>query len=538
MSLVAGSLPTGHPPLKRSDSLDLLSPTQSLTGSVSHQYDSSALSSDDETDYQPISLRISGSSTMQSGKGSNGSISRNNSLNSRSGSTPFSGGSPFNRSTVNRSEYRYLHARLDDDFEDHGEDNEYDGADSTSLISDGLPESAMSTKVRYVYAFFALLIALIAFVIQTEAMGYVAQTLRYQKPMFMLYITHSAWIILYPSQIFIRWLFSPGKSLSYIIQKNVRIVKLTLEMITIQNNSKRSLGVYLLRAVFICTSALTIASTTWYIALDLTTPSDVTAIYNCSAFFAYAFSVPLLSEKLKLTKAMSVILATIGVFIVAYGDNFFPVTVGNGEPAPENPDGSPNELPANRLTGNVIIGIGALLYGLYEVLYKKLACPPSNVSVRQSVVFANFFGSCMGLCNLTVVWICLPVLHILGFEVFEAPLGPAFFAVLISVLSNAAYSSSFLLVMSLTSPVWASVASLLTIFLVAICDWFFFGTPLTLGAIAGGSLIALAFTVLAYAGWQDAVEDENHFITDEEIAAAESRRMRATIIEDAATSHA
>ncbi len=35
------------------------------------------------------------------------------------------------------------------------------------------------------------------------------------------------------------------------------------------------------------TTALTVAGLSWYVAVNKTTPSDLTAIYNCSAFFAY-----------------------------------------------------------------------------------------------------------------------------------------------------------------------------------------------------------------------------------------------------------
>ena len=51
------------------------------------------------------------------------------------------------------------------------------------------------------------------------------------------------------------------------------------------------------RTTAFVTCALTFAGISWYIAVNLTTASDLTAIYNCSAFFAYVFSVPLLHEK-------------------------------------------------------------------------------------------------------------------------------------------------------------------------------------------------------------------------------------------------
>ena len=62
-------------------------------------------------------------------------------------------------------------------------------------------------------------------------------------------------------------------------------------------------------------------------------------------------------------------------------------------------------------------------------------------------------------------------------------------------LSEPAFSGSFLILISLTSPVLSSVAALTTIFLVAIVDRAIFGTVLTPAAIFGGLLIIGAFAL-------------------------------------------
>lgn len=148
------------------------------------------------------------------------------------------------------------------------------------------------------------------------------------------------------------------------------------------------------RMIAFITCALTVAGSTWYIAISLTTPSDITAIYNCSAFFAYAFSIPLLGEKVKTEKVVSVAVAIMGVLIVAYGDG-----TGSGERA-ERGDKRGEADGSTRVMGNVIIGIGSVLYGFYEVLYKKVACPPEGTSSGRSVIFANTVGSGIGAFTL------------------------------------------------------------------------------------------------------------------------------------------
>lgn len=196
-------------------------------------------------------------------------------------------------------------------------------------------------------------------------------------------------------------------------------------------------------------------------AVNLTSASDLTAIYNCSAFFAYAFSIPILGDRLRLDKIFSVAVAISGVLIVAYGDK------GNG---------NEKEVETkNRTLGNVIIGIGSVLYGLYEVLYKRLACPPEGTSPGRGMIFAMTFGSLIGTFTLTVLWIPLPILHWMGWETFALPHGQAAWLLAISVLANAGmkdfslatnsltssvFSGSFLVLISLTSPVLSSVAAL------------------------------------------------------------------------------
>lgn len=200
-------------------------------------------------------------------------------------------------------------------------------------------------------------------------------------------------------------------------------------------DAPRSPVAYMVRTVSLITSALTIAGGSWYVAVDLTTASDLTAIYNCSAFFAYAFSVPLLHEKLRLDKILSVAVAIAGVLIVAYGDG---ISMKRSDPSTETATNETGEgnLPYRAL-GNLVIGIGSVLYGLYEVLYKRLACPPEGTSPGRGMIFAQLLGSLIGGFTLLVLWIPLVILHLTGLETFELPRGDTARILLISVLANA-----------------------------------------------------------------------------------------------------
>jgi drug/metabolite transporter (DMT)-like permease len=220
-------------------------------------------------------------------------------------------------------------------------------------------------------------------------------------------------------------------------RRHVFLIKTTAQMVETQDvhltsrDSHRSPVPYMLKTTAFVTSALTIAGGSWYVAVNLTTASDLTAIYNCSAFFAYAFSIPLLNEKLRFDKVFSVCVAIIGVLVVAYGDRPEKKVSKGGTTGAEDQEAQ------NRLLGNIVIGIGSVLYGLYEVLYKRFACPPEGTSPGRGTIFANTFGSMIGCFTLAVLWIPLPILHMLGWETFRIPTGEAAWMLLISICANA-----------------------------------------------------------------------------------------------------
>lgn len=368
-------------------------------------------------------------------------------------------------------------------------------------------------RKKYVMAAIFLVLSLVSFVVQTETTQYIQIELGWQKAYAMLYLTHGSWVILWPTQLLILKMRKPNTPWKTFLSGHLSHLRTTAQMIMTSSTrlshsqSQVDPKYYMLKRVTFITCALTIAGSSWFIAVSLTTPSDLTAIYNCSAFFAYAFSIPMLHEKPKALKILSVAIAILGVLVVAYGDS----------DRSDDEHASQNEK--NRLLGNIIIGIGSVLYGFYEVLYKKIACPPDGTSSGRSAIFANTVGSGIGAITLFVLWIPIPILHLLGIEKFELPSSKATAMLAISISAGAVFSGSFLILMSLTSPVLSSVAGLLTIFLVAITDWLIFGTPISTAAVVGGVLIIAAFLLLSWCTWKEMNEEKNKEeddITDED----------------------
>jgi drug/metabolite transporter (DMT)-like permease len=355
-------------------------------------------------------------------------------------------------------------------------------------------------RKKYIYATFFLILILVSFVVQTELSEYIQKDLGWNKAYCMLYLTHGSWIVLWPIQLLVLRLQKLDMPWHVFWRRHVALLRSTASMVQTQKLELERSGIlrrtespvrYMIKMTAFITSALTIAGASWYIAVDMTTTSDLTVIYNCSAFFAYVFAVPLLNEPLRLDKSIAVGIAILGVILVAYGDS-----------KPDDPD-KPDPGAASRFFGNVIIGIGSVLYGLYEVLYKRFACPPEGVSPGRGTIFANTFGSCVGAFTLLVLWIPLPLLHITGLEPFVLPTGRTAWLLLLSVLANATFAGSFLVLISLTGPVFSSVASMLTIFVVALTDWMLTGKPIAPGALVGGLLILVAFAMLCWSTWRE-----------------------------------
>lgn len=359
----------------------------------------------------------------------------------------------------------------------------------------------LAARKKYTYAAIFLCVSLVSFTVQTELASYIQTELGWDKAYCMLYLTHGSWTFLWPVQLLILRLQKRDMPWPTFWRRHVWLLRTTAQMVENQNlevnkmATKKSPVRYMIRTTAGITMALTVAGLSWYVAVNKTTPSDLTAIYNCSAFFAYAFSVPLLKERLRLDKSIAVAVAIAGVLVVAYGD-------GHGSDTPGSLDGN------TRFLGNMIIGVGSVLYGLYEVLYKRYACPPEGCSAGRGMIFANAFGSLIGAFTLLVLWIPLPVLHILGWETFELPTGYTAWLLFLSVVMNATFAGSFLVLISLTSPVLSSVAALLTIFIVAIVDWMFTGQPLSAAAVFGGALIIVAFGMLSWSTWREMAQDK------------------------------
>lgn len=182
--------------------------------------------------------------------------------------------------------------------------------------------------------------------------------------------------------------------------------------------------------------------------------SDVTAIWNTNAFWAYVISVKLQHSTWEPRRLAAVVVACLGVFAVVYGGK------DSKQPSVDSPEIIIEDThPTAPLFGNLLTLGASVGYGLYQVLYKAHAVPSGEtiedesgwrrLSISSQTVedafppsediglkhddledaiypppfglYANMLTSGMGLLTFLVLWIPLPVMHFLGVEPFYLP---------------------------------------------------------------------------------------------------------------------
>ena len=143
---------------------------------------------------------------------------------------------------------------------------------------------------------------------------------------FNSYVHHSSWSLMGPLQfLFLRITSRSNLSSGPLLRSHIHSLRTTAAHVFSESPYAMRPNLtpqkYMLFVIGTLTITLTIAASTWFLAVSLTSTSDVTAMYNCSAFFAYAFSIPLLGERFRKDKAFAVGLAICGVFLMAWATN-------------------------------------------------------------------------------------------------------------------------------------------------------------------------------------------------------------------------
>ncbi|KAF2718618.1 hypothetical protein K431DRAFT_230504 [Polychaeton citri CBS 116435] len=371
----------------------------------------------------------------------------------------------------------------------------WDDEDPLSHGSNGiLPEHIATkpiedvSKPRIWVIMLLLAVTIVGFVVQTESAAYYQETLGWNKSYLSFYIMHSSlalpWLL---SLLWSQWRSS--ETLATWRKRyydNLMHSVSTISAYADTDASQRSPLEFIVKTMSTTAMVLFVSGFSWYIALALTTPADLTAIYNCSTFFAAAFSVPLLKERLSWLTISSVALSIAGTFIIAYGD-----TTG------EHPADSDQKIGRSRLLGNIVSLAGALAFGLYEVLFKKWAHSSRRQTPSSSLPLTLFATALIGMATALIFWPGLIILHVFGIEPFVVPTFYVAIWIAVSMASGCIAITALAILVIWTNPIFASVASLLSVFFTALGDWYVFGLIPSFATYIGGIVIMVAFGLLA-----------------------------------------
>ncbi|KAK7058981.1 hypothetical protein VNI00_001605 [Paramarasmius palmivorus] len=368
-------------------------------------------------------------------------------------------------------------------------------------------------------------VTLLAFVAESQLTQYVQTTLQYQQPYFLFYIVHSSFSISYPCHLLYLKFTKP-----YTSSQLWQGVKLATANRIRQNAPQSSRNAEFPLASFIylilaLTAGLTVPSLLWFAAIAIASVTDVTAIWNTNAFFAYLFSVKVFGLKWEARRLGAVVLATIGVIAVVYGGS-------SGGPSGDTSTSSTSTAftapKSAALAGDLLTLVGSVGYAAYQVFYKKYAAlasdpdpeglhddyerlpahdDPAYNHVEQDVelsppfgLYSNFVTTCIGLCTLVLLWIPIPFLHWSGSEPFALPPNWTTTGAIAGIaLTGSIFNAGFMILLGLWGPIITSVGGLLTIVLVFISDVLLGATEaLTAWSVLGSATIIAAFGVLAY----------------------------------------
>lgn len=303
-----------------------------------------------------------------------------------------------------------------------------DATDTARLVASSQPSlSRPPAPVSRLTIALVLTLVVLGQTISTEATAYFEDTLGWRKPFMTMYLLHSSlglpWVI---QILYLRLRARHVPYTTWVAQYNDSI-RTTVSTISAYATDRPRLVYkfqgrvggpldYLATVMAICTVALSISGASWFLSLSLTTPADLTAIGNSATFFAAAFSVPLLKEKLSREAILAIVLSTIGTVTIAYGDT---------SSSTETDDDATTKIGTSRLAGNLVAVVGSVAFGLYEVLLKKWASPAPSAAAAQGP-HATFnlslaSSALTGFYTGATLWVGLLALHILGIETIEVP---------------------------------------------------------------------------------------------------------------------
>ncbi|KAI0068224.1 hypothetical protein BV25DRAFT_1793344 [Artomyces pyxidatus] len=381
-------------------------------------------------------------------------------------------------------------------------------------------------------------LTLFAFVVESQLTQYVQTNLEYRQPFFLFYVVHSSFITIFPLHLAFLAVktqspVEPLLSGLFFAIKTQFAPHAQRHAATIHRSPFPTFR--FLRLIVLLTVGVTVPGLLWFASVSLSPISDVTAIWNTNAFFAYLITVRLFKLDWEPRKLAAVVLATLGTLAVVYG-GVQQADVPSSSKTRREPGAHGGSAKAP-VVGDLLTLCASVGYGLYQVLYKRHAALPSDPEFESSDTYIpvslstddlsnslsgdlednldldgavypppfgfhpNFLTSAIGLCTFILLSIFLPILHYTNAESFRLPSNLSTVVSIAGIaLSGVAFNSGLMILLGIWGPIVVSVGNLLTIVLVFLSDIILgqAADAITFWSLTGAGGIVLAFGVLVY----------------------------------------
>lgn len=230
----------------------------------------------------------------------------------------------------------------------------------------------------------------------------------------------------------------------------------------------------------------------WYLSLPRTSIAINTSIYQCSSIFVFILSIIFLKELISLIKIISVIICVVGVFLISFGSQGAEESMGDA-------------------LGFTFLIASTILYALYEVVYNVVGVDPTTSKTKgfyNSILVLVFIG----VFTIVIFWPGFFIVHYTGFEPFELPKGKEIWNLFLLALLEATFNLSLLMGIFLTSPLFMSIASMLSVPAAIVCDILVNQIIIPPMAYIGIACIILGFLGLNFAEYQKSKSGKSYDI--------------------------
>lgn len=277
---------------------------------------------------------------------------------------------------------------------------------------------------------------------------------------------------------------------------------------------------WIIRVAFLSTISY-LFEWTWYLSLRRTSASINVTIYDTSSAFVYVLSLIMLGEVFSFTKAFAVLLCVIGAIIVAI--------LGDGTPSKQLSGSSlfSSELESETVgdwLGYLELMLSVFLYSLYTVLYSKICIDPTQPSS-----IANSFKTSwlIGGCTIVIDWVFVLISYYTGLDEYSTGdfTGKAIGGLVVICLINGLYCASCLTAITLSGPIWVSIALLLSVPVSIIGDAVLSGFRLSFLGYVGVIFICIGFVIIDFSQYypgiyqrckREEIPDSNNTTNDNE----------------------